>query len=100
MAQLLLEFGVSPCVSASDGTTALMKARHEIVGHGWQMVEAAQQCLAACEACMGSHREVAAELILRGANVPCFGICGTEQREQREDESEVLSWLPVRWRRP
>ncbi|CAE7822855.1 mask [Symbiodinium sp. CCMP2592] len=45
VAQLLLEFGVSPCVSASDGTTALMKA------------------------CMGSHREVAAELILRGANV-------------------------------
>ena len=78
MAQLLLEFGVSPCVSASDGTTALMKARHEIVGHGWQMVESAQHCLT-CEACMGSHREVAAELILRGANAPCFGIL-TEQR--------------------
>ena len=45
VAQLLLQHGVSPCVSSSDGTTALMKA------------------------CMGSHRDVAAELILHGASV-------------------------------
>ncbi|CAK9073435.1 unnamed protein product [Durusdinium trenchii] len=44
-AQLLLEHGVSPCVASADGTTALMKA------------------------CMGSHRDVAAELILYGASV-------------------------------
>ena len=45
VAQLLLEYGVSPCVAIVDGTTALMKA------------------------CMGSHRDVAAELILYGASV-------------------------------
>lgn len=45
VAQLLLQHGVSPCVSTNDGTTALMKA------------------------CMGSHRDVAAELILHGASV-------------------------------
>lgn len=43
--RVLLQHGVGPSVSAVDGTTALMKA------------------------CMGSHREVAAELIFHKASV-------------------------------
>ena len=43
VAQLLLEFGVSPCVSASDGTTALMKAGH------WRFFGSA--CVSICPVC-------------------------------------------------